>query len=301
MNKKVIQKNIARQSSKKKKADVFLVEKFQMTRSQAQKKIKSELVFVNNKPVESKTLIAVNDEVVIRDKKKNTPRKPLEIIFEDKHLIVIDKPTGLSSHPAPGENEPTISEILAERLYISDDKDFPGIVHRLDKGTSGIMILAKTAETKKDLQDQFKKRKITKKYLALIEGKIKPEKGIIDLPIKREKNNREKMGINVEGRSAKTKYIVKKKFAKYSLLELIPETGRTHQIRVHLSAIGFPIVGDVRYGKKSDFVDRIFLHATKISFIHPKTKKQLTFESPLPKTLAKALSNLDSIEEEARN
>jgi 23S rRNA pseudouridine1911/1915/1917 synthase len=217
----------------------------------------------------------------------------IPIIFEDESIIVIDKKAGITVHPAPGENDFTVSELLKGKLRFTDSNPRNGVVHRLDKGTSGVMVVAKDRIAEEDLKRQFKDRKVKKTYYALVRGNLKPAKGTIDMPLGRDKINPKKMGVSIKGRNAKTRYTVLKDLNGWSFLELIPETGRTHQIRVHLAAIGFPIVGDKKYGQKTLTADRIFLHAGRIEFTHPVDKKKMSFDSKLPKDLKEIIDNLN--------
>ena len=171
----------------------------------------------------------------------------------------------------------------------------PGIVHRLDKDTSGVMLVAKNNIALANLSDQFKSRSVKKVYLTLVKGHLKPERGVIEAPIGRDSGDRKKMAVTGEsrGRQARTNYRVIRYVGKNSLLEITPETGRTHQIRVHLAAIGYPVIGDATYGKKSAYLNRQFLHAHRLGFYLPSSGKFVEFESPLPADLEKALKDLD--------
>ena len=235
-------------------------------------------------------------------KVKLTPR----VVFEDNFLLVLDKPAGLVVNRIQTVKRPTLQDWLEKKLKIdwkskilSDFDQRAGIVHRLDKETSGLLVVAKTRAAFDNLQSQFKERKVKKTYSALVHGLVKPKEGIIEAPISRNPFNRKKFGVFLGGRSAQTKYRVKKNYVlgakSYTLLLLFPITGRTHQIRVHLKYLGYPIVGDEKYGgRKTARQDRIwcprqFLHATELIFIHPKTGKRIDFSSPLPVELKKAL------------
>ncbi len=209
----------------------------------------------------------------------------IPVIFEDNHLLVIDKPAGISVHPAPGEKEQTAIEILGEKRNVY-------LVHRLDKPTSGIMIFAKTEKDQAFLQNLFKSRKIKKTYLALVRGRLEPSEGIIDLPLGRGISERNKISPKEKGKSAKTTYKVIKQTNKYTYLKVNPETGRTHQIRVHLSSLGFPILGDRRYGGEDSSAERMFLHAEEIELIHPETKKRVKYLAALPEELQERLTVL---------
>jgi 23S rRNA pseudouridine1911/1915/1917 synthase len=222
---------------------------------------------------------------------------PLSIVYEDDDLLVVDKPAGLTAHPAPGHASHTlVNAILAYFPRLADISDSlrPGIVHRLDKDTSGLMVVAKNSAAQLDLTNQFKARSVVKAYLALVKGHLTPEDGIIEAPIGRSQRNRKHMAVVGEGRGrgARTQYHVVRYVGDFTLLEVRPETGRTHQIRVHLSAVGYPVVGDKMYGVKSDYLSRQFLHASCLGFRLPSTGKYVEFESELPADLAGALENI---------
>ena len=268
----------------KQRLDLVVAKLIAMSRSQAQKRIAEKLVFVNKKSESSSYIVKKSDLIdiyIIRDKVKRIPK--IDTIYEDNEIIVIDKPAGVNVHPAAGEKEITVSEIFSGKINFFDDSQRTGIVHRLDKGTSGIMILAKTEKSQKFLQNEFKKRKVAKAYLALVEGLLKPIEGVINIPLKRESLSRRRIGVSSSGKNSITKYRVIKYFRESSLVELCPKTGRTHQLRVHLSSIGFPIVGDNKYGNNKSVPGNIKLHASSIEFTHPTTKKLLKFNSQITK------------------
>ena len=210
---------------------------------------------------------------------------PLDIIYEDDDLLVVDKPAGLTVHPAPGHRAHTlVNAILSRfpRLAALSDSLRPGIVHRLDRDTSGVMVVAKSSLAQTKLTEQFKARSVAKAYLVLVKGKLTPENGIIEAPIGRDPRDRKRMAVVAKGREARTEYRVVKYIGDYTLLEVKPETGRTHQIRVHFSAIGYPVVGDKVYGVKSPFLSRQFLHASRLGFKLPSSGKYMEFKSELP-------------------
>ncbi len=219
---------------------------------------------------------------------------PLKIIYEDRDLMVVDKPAGLTVHPAAGHYSHTLVNAILAHLpgLAAGDSQRPGIVHRLDKDTSGLIVVAKNAEALTDLAEQFKSRLVTKVYLALVQGHLAPLEGIIEGAIGRDPRDRKRMAVISRGREARTEYKVLKYVHNFTLLEAKPRTGRTHQIRVHLAAIGFPIVGDATYGAKSEFLDRQFLHAHKLRFRLPSTGEFKEFESELPPDLVKALEEI---------
>ena len=236
----------------------------------------------------------------------------LDIIHEDEDIIVVNKPAGMVVHPSETGSHLTgtlVNAILHHckgSLKGISGELRPGIVHRLDKNTSGVLVVAKTDVAHQSLMNQFKDRKIGKKYVALAKGTVEPKHAIIDSPIGRSTSNRKKMAISHEGkgRNAITEYWVREefedKFGRYSLLDIDLKTGRTHQIRVHLNAIGYPVVGDITYGDKTvnswvneEYgLDRQFLHAAELTIKHPKTEKAMSFKATLPDGLLEVLESL---------
>ena len=220
---------------------------------------------------------------------------PLTIIYEDEDILVIDKPAGLTVHPAPGHPSHTlVNAILAHcpDLAMSNELTRPGIVHRLDKDTSGLIVIAKNDSAREYLAAQFKSRTVTKGYFVLVKGRLSPDQGIIEAPIGRDPHSRRRMAIVETGKEATTRYQVRKYLDNYTLVEITPLTGRTHQIRVHLSAIGYPVVGDSLYGTKSVHLNRQFIHAYRLGFCLPSTKQYQEFIAPLPVDLEQALEHL---------
>jgi 23S rRNA pseudouridine1911/1915/1917 synthase len=221
---------------------------------------------------------------------------PLSIVYEDEHLLVVDKPAGMAVHPGPGHSGRTlVNAVLAHcpDLPGIGGVQRPGIVHRLDKDTSGLIIVAKDEQAHAGLTRQLKEREVKKTYLALVEGHLSPKEAIIDAPVGRDPNNRRRMMVRgAEGREAQTRYRVMREFPGYSLIEVSPITGRTHQIRVHMASIGHPVVCDAVYGRPSKLVPRQFLHAWRLSFRHPVTGEEISLEAPLPEELEEALDNL---------
>jgi len=220
---------------------------------------------------------------------------PLNIIYEDDDLLVVDKPAGLTVHPAPGHPSHTLlNAILSHFPHLADVSDSlrPGVVHRLDKDTSGVMMVAKNSAAQADLAEQFKTHSVTKAYLVLVKGRLTPENGVIEAAIGRDPRNRKRMAVVTEGREARTEYRVIRYIGDYTLLEVRPETGRTHQIRVHLSAIGYPVVGDKVYGVKSAYLSRQFMHASRLGFNLPSSGEYVEFESALPPDLEQALKDI---------
>ncbi len=210
---------------------------------------------------------------------------PLNIVYEDADLLVINKPPGLVVHPAPGNREHTLVNALLGRLSALSDinKNRPGIVHRLDKETSGLLVIAKNNSSHLNLVKQFAQHSIQRKYIALVSGRVEFDEDIIEAPIGRHPVKRKNMAVSFTQNTkyARTAYKTLKRSKDFSLLELKPFTGRTHQLRVHLAYLGYPILGDSKYGKKDSF-SRLALHAQELGFIHPATNKAMHFTSNLP-------------------
>lgn len=226
-----------------------------------------------------------------------------KIIFEDKAILVIDKPSGwIVNEAATTSDHPVLQSWLSKMDYqLAGSREFrSGIVHRLDKETSGILMVAKTKEAFENLQKQFKERKVEKTYTALVHGRVEPKTGEIKAPVGRLPWRRDRFGVLPGGKEAVTKYKVYKYYNNYSLLELFPKTGRTHQIRIHLKYIGHSIVSDEFYaGRKTarndrNWCPRLFLHASSISFIHPTSEKRVLFKTGIPNDLSEALHNLQT-------
>ncbi|MCL2140133.1 MAG: RluA family pseudouridine synthase [Dehalococcoidia bacterium] len=281
--------------------DVYIAQNLpEYSRSYIQKLINDGNVLWRGKPVRSGIKIKAGDCISISIPAP-TPCEiapeniPLSIVYEDSELLVIDKPAGMTTHPAPGSpNHTLVNAVLAYTPVLpeSGNPTRPGIVHRLDKDTSGLIIIAKTPQALACLSAQFKSRKVKKNYLALVRGKLKHSNGVIEASIGRDRVHRQRMSVDTIGRSARTAYTVLEQFSGYTLLEVSPETGRTHQIRVHLASIGHPVVGDTVYGGKSSLVGRQFLHASKLIFQIPSSQKVLELTSPLPLDLRLAMDAL---------
>lgn len=231
--------------------------------------------------------------VTIEDKKTPSPQAqdiPLEVVYEDDDVVVVNKPAGLVVHPAPGNREHTLVNALLYRYKALSDinPQRPGIVHRLDKETSGLLVVARNNFAHLDLAKQFAAHSIERKYIAVVAGSMEFDENIIEMPISRHPRKRKSMsvGFGAAAKYAKTYYHTLKRGAALSLLELKPFTGRTHQLRVHLAFIGHPILGDTKYGGPS--FQRLALHAQSIGFIHPRTKKMMRFARPAPKEFLEA-------------
>ena len=222
----------------------------------------------------------------------------LDIVFEDQDLIVINKPVDLVVHPAAGHFEDTLVNALVyhfKELSKVNGLNRPGIVHRIDKDTSGLLVIAKNDEIHTLLAEDIKNKLTDRKYYALVIGEVKENKFIVDAPIGRSKKNRKKMAVVADGKTAKTEFEVVKRFAGFTLLKAKLFTGRTHQIRVHLAYINLPIVGDQLYGKKSKIkANHQLLHAYQLELIHPRTKKKLIFKADLPEDFKTIITNLET-------
>ena len=215
-------------------------------------------------------------------------RIPLSIIHEDRDLLVVDKPAGMTVHPAPGHPDGTlVNAVLAHcpDLQGIGGTVRPGIVHRLDKDTSGLLVVAKNDRAHRSLSNQLKARAFTKVYIALTHGKVTPDEAIIDAPIGRSNANRQRMAVAERGREAITRYRALARYAAHTLVEVHLHTGRTHQIRVHFASLGFPLVGDATYGKPDSRLGRHFLHASTLGFEHPSSGNYCEFTAELPEEL----------------
>ncbi len=215
----------------------------------------------------------------------------LRIVHQDRFLAVVEKPAGLVVHPAPSHTGPTLVDELGDLLGGGEDPERPGIVHRLDRGTSGLMVVARCDEAHRALAAAVKRREVERAYLALAEGRIRSRTGTIDAPIGRASRRRHRMAVaGSSARQARTHFEVREILAAETLLEARLETGRTHQIRAHFAAIDHPLIGDVTYGGPARYgLERQFLHAHRLAFAHPTTGERMSFSSELPPDLAGAL------------
>lgn len=274
--------------------DVYITEKYKdLSRTMVQKLIEEGSVKVNGNIKKLSYKVQLNDEISICiPKAKETDLKPqeipIEVVYEDDDIIVVNKPKGLVVHPANGNPDGTlVNAIMAmckESLSGIGGELRPGIVHRLDKDTSGLLIVAKNDKAHINMSEQIKNRQVTKKYIALVRGVIQEDDATIDMPIGRSTKDRKKMAVTKNGKQAVTHFKVLKRYPKYTLLEVKIDTGRTHQIRVHMAEIGHPVVGDMVYSNgKNDFgIQGQMLHAKSLDFKHPITGKQMHLEAELP-------------------
>lgn len=284
------------------------------SRARLQRLIELGDVLVNSKLAKASYKVSAGDEVEVEltpaPASNFTPENiPLEIVYEDDHLVVVNKPAGLVVHPAAGVHSGTLANALAYHFQqLSHAGSIrPGIVHRLDKDTSGLLVVAKTESGHEDLADQFRAREVFKSYVALVYGVVKQESGRIEQPIARDPRNRTRMAIVPGGRGALSLYKTRRSYNSFTLLDVELKTGRTHQIRVHLSWLKHPVVGDELYGGGRDNnvqdvqlrahirkLKRQFLHAEKLGFRHPHTSEQMQFVAPLPAELTGLLEKLEA-------
>lgn len=277
--------------------DVFLSQRIrELTRSQIQKLIQEERVKVSGNPKKANYRLKAGERVEVEyedtvSREIEPEDIPLNILYCDDQVVVLIKPAGMVVHPGAGVQHHTLVNVLL--FYFPELKGIgpeqrPGIVHRLDKETSGLMVAARTIAACRDLQQQFKRRVVDKVYTGLVWGKMPEKMGEISWPIGRHVKHGERISIRTrKPKEALTLYSVQKEFKDMTLLEIRPVTGRTHQIRVHLAASGHPVVGDRRYGRRRTKEDppRLFLHATSLSFLHPGSQKKMAFFCPLPEEL----------------
>ena len=269
-----MQKFIVLENEENMRIDNYLSLKTDISRSKIQNLIKNNSVFVHGKAEKSSYKIQVNDEITfeyIEEENHLEPEKMnLDIVYEDNDILVINKPNGLVVHPAPGNYKHTLANGLSyysENLSNVNGEFRPGIVHRIDAYTTGLLVVAKNNKAHEFLADLLARKEIERTYIALVWGVIKEDSGTIDAPIGRDIKDRKKMAVVANGKNAITHFKVLDRFKKATLIEVSLETGRTHQIRVHMSYIGTPILGDTLYGNKSDLITRQALHSYKISFI----------------------------------
>ncbi len=258
-------------------------------------------ILLNGKEAKPHTKIAPGDKISISftpqpDTSTRAENIPLDIVYEDEDLMVVNKPVGMVVHPACGNPSGTLVNALlhhSKALSSVGGMIRPGIVHRLDKDTSGLLVVAKNDNTHRLLGEQFKHHKITRVYWAAVKGVVQHDEMRSKEPLGRSPQNRKKVVVQEEGgRPSATNFKVLKRYEKATLLEARPETGRTHQIRVHLRALGYPVLGDMVYGVSSQWINRQALHAKQLGFTHPRTKEKLVFDSDLPEDMQNLLKHL---------
>jgi 23S rRNA pseudouridine1911/1915/1917 synthase len=285
--------------------DVFVARRCPgLSRSLVQRLIREGRVAVDDRPGRASQRLEPGHRVLVRvppgePEALRAEPIPLTIVYEDDDLLVVDKPASLTVHPAAGVRRGTLAAaLLAHRPELAGvgGHERPGIVHRLDRDTSGLLVVAKNEASHTALARQWKEREVEKGYTALVHGRLDPPEGVIDAPIGRDLRHRQRMAVVEGGRAARTAYRLRRYLVAgqqgYSLVDVRPSTGRTHQIRVHFAALGHPLVGDRLYGRPSPVLGRQFLHAHRLAFRHPADGRPLEFESPLPEELSAALAGL---------
>lgn len=295
-----------------KRLDKFISEiEEDLSRTTIQRLIEEEKVLVNEQKVKTsyKPISGDKIRIIVEQRPKlelKAQKIPVQIMYEDKDIVVVNKPKGMVVHPANGNYDGTLVNALlgmyedkSDWSFSEDEENFrPGIVHRLDKDTSGLLIVAKNDVALMKMSKEIQERKVTKKYIALVKGNVPDDEATIDLPIARSTKDRKKMAVDEKGKNAVTYFKVLKRYDRYTLLELKIATGRTHQIRVHMSYIGHPVVGDEVYsnGKNEFEVKGQMLHAWKLEFIHPITGKKINLEAPVPDYFKEILKKLNDRE-----
>ena len=295
---------IVNENDKGKRLDIYIAENFnELSRTMIKKLIESNNILVNDKSEKVSYKVQANDNISIdipeaKETKLKAQEIPLDIIYEDSDIIVVNKPKGMVVHPANGNPDGTlvnaILSICKNSLSGIGGELRPGIVHRLDKDTSGLIIVAKNDKAHINMSEQIKERNVKKTYIALVRGNVPEEEATINMPIGRSTKDRKKMAVTKNGKQAITHFKVLKRYSKYTLLEIKIETGRTHQIRVHMAEIGYPVVGDVVYsnGKNEFGIEGQMLHAYKLEFMHPITNKHMELTAPLPQYFEEILKKL---------
>lgn len=299
-----MEKIIVKKEEENNRIDAYLSTKIETaSRVTIQRLIEEGKILVNNKKTKASYKIQEKDEVIVEeDKPKEVSIKaqniPIEILYEDNDIIVVNKPKGLVVHPANGNPDGTlvnaVMAVCKDSLSGIGGEIRPGIVHRLDKDTSGVIVVAKNDKAHINMSKQIKNHEVEKTYIALVKGFVKEEEATINMPIGRSTKDRKKMAVNKNGKNAVTHFKVLERFGNYTLLEVKIETGRTHQIRVHLSEIGYPVVGDTTYsnGKNEWGIKGQCLHAKCLKFKHPITGKDMFIEAPLPEYFENVLQEL---------
>lgn len=295
--------------------DAYLASQIEgWSRARLQQLIEDEDVLVNRRPAKSSQKLHAGDEIevelIISPAESFTPEPiPLDIVHEDSDVVVVNKPAGLVVHPAAGIQSGTLANALSyhfDQLSQNAGATRPGIVHRLDKNTSGLLVVAKNETAHENLAAQFRSREVFKSYIALVHGIVQQESGQIDRPIARDPRNRTRMAVVQAGRAALSRYRVKRRYESFTLMDVELKTGRTHQIRVHLAWLKHPVVGDDVYGGGRDNairnpkikasirkLGRHFLHAEQLAFRHPTTDKLMEFKAPLPVELNEVIADLE--------
>lgn len=286
-------------SEVEKRIDSYLADELNLSRSKIQKLVKQGLVTVNEKVVSNNYVVKLGDIIIVNDDLNyeisiEAEDIPLDIVYEDDDLLVINKASGMVVHPAPGHYSGTLVNALLYRFQLEGGEKYrPGIVHRLDKDTSGLMLVAKNEKTHEALSMMIANKEVERHYLAIVDGVIKHDSGTIDAPIGRDPNNRQKMAVtDIHGKEAVTHFKVLETFSNHTLVECILETGRTHQIRVHMAYVGHPVTNDPMYGRGKSTEFGQMLHSKSIKFKHPNTGEELYFEVDPPREFLEKLQLL---------
>jgi 23S rRNA pseudouridine1911/1915/1917 synthase len=275
--------------------DVFLA-RDAGSRAAAQRLIDAGLVLVDGAPRPKRHAVAAGERITVRPlpdtPEPDVPDAAFEVVYEDEQLLIVDKPAGVVVHPARGHRRGTLAQALAGRAAGGEDPDRAGIVHRLDRDTSGLLVVARSEEAHAALKAMLAERRITREYLALVEGRPAARTGTIDAPLGRDRRVRTRVSTDTdEPREAITHFATERAFEGWTLLRVRLDTGRTHQIRAHLQAIGHPVAGDPEYGRAGALgLRRQFLHAARLELVNPLTGAAIVRESPLPPDLATALA-----------
>ena len=305
MKRKIKLEELIVKENNQKRLDSYVTDKLsKVSRTTAQRLIEEEKILVNGKKQKASYKPEEGDVISIeipeaKDVELKAQDIPVPVVYEDNDIIVVNKPKGMVVHPANGNPDGTlVNAILAmckDSLSGIGGEIRPGIVHRLDKDTSGLLIVAKNDEAHMNMSKQIQERKVTKKYIALVRGVVAEDEATIDLPIARSTKDRKKMAVDPKGKNAVTHFKVLKRYDNYTLLELKIDTGRTHQIRVHMAYLGHALAGDSVYGPKKVItkLSGQCLHAGEIGFIHPRTNEYLHFTSPLPEYFTNFLAELE--------
>jgi 23S rRNA pseudouridine1911/1915/1917 synthase len=267
------------------------------SRAEAQRLIEAAAVTVNGEPRSKGHRVVVGETIAVSLHEQEQPGRaevPFEVVWEDEHLLVVDKPAGVVVHPAPGHRGPTLAQALAKRIAGGEDPERAGVVHRLDRDTSGLLVMAKSERVHAALQRMIRRREMSREYLALVSGSPETDSGTIDAPLGRDRARRTVVSLRTDRpRSAVTHFRVKERLPRTALLEVRLETGRTHQIRAHLAAIDHPVCGDPQYGGRDCGrrlgLERQFLHSARLMFTHPESGERLLCESKPPADLLRSL------------
>ncbi|MCX8082185.1 MAG: RluA family pseudouridine synthase [bacterium] len=299
MNKKLIY-----HSNNKERIDIYIKNRFNIPREKVKSLLKEGFILVTNKEVKPSYLLRNGDEILINEDVLNQykeheiiPEKhPIDIIYSDNEIIVVNKPAGIITHPTEKIRNGTMVNFLLNITTLSNKNSLrPGVVHRLDRETSGVMVFAKTDNAWENLVLQFKNRTVEKEYLAIVKGHFSPLKKEVEFTVSHNRDNYTKMKVHyLKGKKAVNIIEVIKYLGDLTLVKIKPLTGRTHQIRLALSHLGYPIIGDTKYGVRSDIIKRTALHSYRISFYHPSTKERCQFRADVPEDFLKIISEIDN-------